>query len=215
MYINEKALQYSQSGEGQFKSNGQNITLSKRELGELYLPTGKIVANDPFFCYENEPFTVAVKPGSYPVAIFITEYPSDKRIALASLNFSGELPIRWELAITEQEELDQKNLTADEFYGYGVDSATGCFCDKAVIDMMANDENYDLYAAIGSDFDASYDISIQYLLTTIFDYQLANITCFTSGWGDGSYPSYFGFDGQGDPCCLVTDFCIIDNTDDR
>ena len=36
-----------------------------------------------------------------------------------------------------------------------------------------------------------------------------NIICFSSGWGDGSYASYFGFDADGRPSALVTDFAVL------
>jgi hypothetical protein len=36
-----------------------------------------------------------------------------------------------------------------------------------------------------------------------------NIICFSSGWGDGSYPSFFGFSAEGRLCALVTDFFIL------
>jgi hypothetical protein len=37
----------------------------------------------------------------------------------------------------------------------------------------------------------------------------ANIVCFRSGEGDGSYPSYFGLGADGTPACLVTDFGLL------
>lgn len=36
-----------------------------------------------------------------------------------------------------------------------------------------------------------------------------NIICFRSGFGDGSYPSFFGFDANGQVCQLVTDFGLF------
>ncbi|KDE29061.1 hypothetical protein BA81_01175 [Bacillus safensis FO-36b] len=32
---------------------------------------------------------------------------------------------------------------------------------------------------------------------------------FTTGFGDGMYPSFWGLDGSGEPACLVTDFFIM------
>jgi hypothetical protein len=37
----------------------------------------------------------------------------------------------------------------------------------------------------------------------------ANIVCFPSGEGDGSYASYFGLGADGTPACLVTDFGLL------
>src|SRR4029078_4230104 len=38
----------------------------------------------------------------------------------------------------------------------------------------------------------------------------ANIVMFTSGWGDGFYASWFGYDAQGRVAALVTDFAVVD-----
>jgi hypothetical protein len=32
---------------------------------------------------------------------------------------------------------------------------------------------------------------------------------FESGWGDGVYISYWGFDANDAPACLVTDFSVL------
>jgi hypothetical protein len=36
-----------------------------------------------------------------------------------------------------------------------------------------------------------------------------NLVAFSSGWGDGYYPSYFGLDAQG-VCYLIMDFNVLD-----
>ena len=37
-----------------------------------------------------------------------------------------------------------------------------------------------------------------------------DFAAFSSGYGDGAYPSYFGFDEDGKPCVLVTDFLVLE-----
>ena len=39
-----------------------------------------------------------------------------------------------------------------------------------------------------------------------------NIIAFSSGWGDGMYPSYLALDGSGRPVAVVTDFQVLDQT---
>ena len=41
------------------------------------------------------------------------------------------------------------------------------------------------------------------------------LVVFTSGWGDGVYPSYWGLDTSGIPVALVTDFLCIQGGDGR
>lgn len=38
-----------------------------------------------------------------------------------------------------------------------------------------------------------------------------NVMIFSSGYGDGFYASYWGFDDTGSPVALVTDFRVLDN----
>ena len=36
-----------------------------------------------------------------------------------------------------------------------------------------------------------------------------NLIAFSSGWGDGSYASFFGYDAHDNLVCLVTDFRVL------
>jgi hypothetical protein len=38
------------------------------------------------------------------------------------------------------------------------------------------------------------------------------VIAFSSGWGDGSYPSFWGYDADSQPVALVTDFGVLDAT---
>ena len=50
------------------------VTLVKKDLGEIYLATGQIVANDPLVLFENKPYTVSVSAGHYPVSISVAHF---------------------------------------------------------------------------------------------------------------------------------------------
>ncbi len=39
----------------------------------------------------------------------------------------------------------------------------------------------------------------------------ANVIGFSSGFGDGAYPSWFGLDAGGAPIVLLTDFAILES----
>ncbi|MBL7241699.1 DUF4241 domain-containing protein [Bacillus altitudinis] len=49
---------------------------------------------------------------------------------------------------------------------------------------------------------------MDWLVTRFHD--KVDIAIFTTGFGDGMYPSFWGLDGNGKPTCLVTDFLIMD-----
>jgi hypothetical protein len=47
-----------------------------------------------------------------------------------------------------------------------------------------------------------------------FEGKPENIICFSSGFGDGCYPSFFGWDAEGKVCALITDFCLFDSPEE-
>ncbi|WML52275.1 DUF4241 domain-containing protein [Neobacillus sp. PS3-12] len=68
--------------------------------------------------------------------------------------------------------------------------------------------DYYIYFEFEDEFDKTYKDTRSWLVTTIKE--KASISMFSSGWGDGSYPSFWGLDENGDVICLVTDFLITD-----
>ena len=236
MYKNIKALDYVFCNSGALVEN-QNITLKKIDMGELYLESGEIVAADPFVLFEIDSFKVTVPRGSYNVSIFIAEMAPislpeppepkglkkffnkkkektvpvdaapDKRVALACLKFSDKKAISWEMAMTGKEKFSD-NMKDDSFFGYGVDSGTGGFMDKIIADKLSSYD--DLYSEVSDEMDKTYEHTYSYILTNITKCGKNDFAAFSSGWGDGAYPSYFGFDEDGKPCVLVTDFMIIE-----
>jgi len=232
MYKNVKALDYVFCDED-VAIEHQNITLKKINMGELYLESGVIVANDPLLLFELNPFNVTVQSGSYPVSIFIAELPlpkmpepkglkklfkkknaapvdatPDKRVALACLKFSDKKAIKWEAAMTGKEKISN-DMESDNFFGYGVDSGTGGFMDKTVADKLSSPEA-DFYDEVSEEMDKTYEHTYSYILTDITKCGKNDFAAFSSGYGDGGYPSYFGFDENGEPCVLVTDFLVIE-----
>jgi hypothetical protein len=37
----------------------------------------------------------------------------------------------------------------------------------------------------------------------------ANLVAFSTGWGDGGYPSFWGYDAGNEVACLVSDFGLL------
>src|SRR5688572_1614093 len=74
--------------------------LDVKQIAELVLTSGKIVACDPFTLWGEQPFARAVPPGRYPVFLTIAHYKGgDKREAFASVRFHPDNPVRWEMAL--------------------------------------------------------------------------------------------------------------------
>ena len=207
MYINEKFLNYAYENEVTHTQHDYEIILKKQDLGMLYLPTGKIVANDLCVFFETDEFTVSVSPGTYPVSMSVAHIDTDKRVALAMIKFTDKNPVKWEMALVKEQ--NPRELDGDSFYGYGVDSGTGGFMDKAIADKIS-EKDLNVYDEFEDQFDKTYVHTYSYAIGTITGGEQNEIAAFSSGYGDGSYPSYFGFDEDGKPCALVTDFLVLE-----
>ncbi|WP_020121019.1 DUF4241 domain-containing protein [Streptomyces canus] len=182
--------------------------------GELDLPTGRVVACDPFVYLGSgdiEPFTVSVPPGRYRVEAAVAtlgrpdEPPADKphlRVAAARLVIRDEPTATWELALSPEQDLAE--LKDDEFFGYGVDAGTGCFYDAAAEEAFpeAQEDEGPLWDAFE---DSDWSGGPHLVTAPSTGHTLA---AFTSGWGDGFYPTWIGRSASGEVTCFLTDFFV-------
>ncbi|MGQ2984612.1 DUF4241 domain-containing protein [Flavobacterium sp.] len=200
-------------------------------IGDVNLPTGRIIAADPFFTEEQRPFSRTVEPDKYPVYIYVAKMDElHHRIAYAKIKFRPETASRWILALTDDLTPEELNdLGDDEFYGFPVESGLACFLDE--------ETNAELIAKIDSVQDGKpesnyYDEVLaeefmQYSGKNNFSRQLGdwndhhpnagsdnNAIMFASGWGDGYYPAYWGLGENGETIELTIDFLISDFEDE-
>ncbi|WP_256104915.1 DUF4241 domain-containing protein [Streptomyces sp. ODS05-4] len=188
-----------------------------RVPGELWLPTGQVTACDPFVSLgqgEAEPFTATVPPGRYAVECAVAtltrpgQEPGERphrRIAAARLLIADAPAVSWEPALTAGQ--DPAELADDEFYGYGVDAGTGCFYDAACDESFpyTGEDEGPLWDA----FDAEDD-DAQLGPHLITDQGTGHtLAAFSSGWGDGAYPTWVGRDAGGRVVSFVTDFHVV------
>lgn len=233
-----------QDGHGAVDQLGQRLTVRVEHVGTLALPTGHIVACDPFWLTEAfDPYTTVVPPGHYPVRLSIATFADgDRRVACAMLSFAEREVVRWELALRPGQ--DPRDLPPGELFGYPVDAGTGCFADQATMEaLMAQAGIHDVAdwrrrahgdAPVGPDgqptpewlalvgavytWNDSFgdDLLAQleatdYITATVIapGGSRANLIAFSSGWGDGGYASFFGYDARDSVVCLVTDFHVL------
>ena len=195
------------------------------EIGEVNLPTGEILACDPLVeLGEAETYIQKTPVGKFPVkiAVALSEDYGD-RYACVKVEFSKNKPVVYELAVTGNEkEMDEAK--EDEYYGFGVDAGMGCVADK-----KAQEEYSKYWKKLEEEgADNPYDDIFEELLEESFKkspkYQRdsgdwanfiipdsdLNIPVFASGWGDGYYPCYFGYDEKGELCGFYIHFIDIE-----
>lgn len=195
---------------GELLDAGKRVTFEVHELGRLFISSGAIAAADPFVVPNATPYLQAVPNGRHPVSVAVARFDDgDERVAFAQIRFGESPPTAWRMACAAGQ--DPAGLGSDDYFGYGVDSGTGCFMDPAsgrlLSELMKADGNY--YDAVDEEMQKTYRPTWSWLDWRPAKGREENIICFSSGWGDGSYASFFGFDADGQASALVTDFAVL------
>jgi Protein of unknown function (DUF4241) len=217
----ERAFQpdFRVSQEYEFQNEGDNasvelstLAFTVKNLGRLKIKQGRIIACDPFDGYDD----VSIKPikadfpkGKYlcEVSVACIDESDEEYVGFARIRFSNEDPVRWELAVREGENV--ADFATKEF-GYPVESGIGGFMDiSAQRDYkMCLKKNEDYWEEIEDEMAEREEKACGSIIWSMDD---SNMALFPSGYGDGKFPTYIGYDEEGKICRLVTDFLIMDD----
>ena len=203
--------------------------LDRLSIGPVSLPSGEAIVCDPlvFLNADSNPYFQSVPPGEYEVTLAVVapdESGDCARYAAALARFSDEKTVRYVEALIGEESLT--GLEAGEYFGFGVDAGLACICDAKTRDAFAAFEAKwrneagrganlydDYFSALMAD---NYQKHPQYQreggdwLNWKIPGTEYHIPIFQSGFGDGVYPVYFGFDRDGRICSLVVQFIDIE-----
>ena len=191
---------------------GTSVPLDSRVLGEVTVSSGQIVACDPFVFIEAKPFTRAVPNGRFPVRVAVMRSKRfGDRVAFARVEFLQAPVVSWERALVPGQ--DPAKLGKHEYYGFPVDAGTGAFLDPAVgkdIAVLSTDQVqavYDDWIRQGESYGKAH--GLPYALPV--NRGAHALVLFSSGWGDGAYPSWFGLGADGSVAMLLTDLRVADD----
>jgi hypothetical protein len=161
-------------------------------------------------------FTQTVPPGLYPVMLLVQEYPVRsgpgagtpeaiiEYVAAARLVIRDEPAAAWEMAVCEGQ--DPSHLDDDSYFGYPVDGGVGCFTDAQTLRALhAEDDGEWLETLVLDVADRPASLSV---LTDSDEDGEPVLAAFSTGGGDGSYPTWVGRTASGDIACFVTDFLL-------
>lgn len=175
------------------------------------LPSGKVAAGDGTM-FENEAYTRVVPPGRYKVQLVVANFGDalkpNKRNAFAILRISNEPIVSWEMAVKPGQDLSK--LSPGDVYGYPVGTGTGCFADPNAGRAINAAMFTELYGPPSPAFKAMDNNGETTCYAVKVDTEQGSAVLFGTGWGDGSYASYFGLDASGTPVVLVSDFQLLD-----
>jgi hypothetical protein len=192
--------------------------------GDLTVPSGQLVACDPFVFMRagGNPF-IPCPIGTFPVHVTLADISerqnrSHIREAYASIMFRpGNAVQRRPLALARKGETPPV-LKGDEYVGFPVDAGTACFVDDELTKSCMPDENAwlrDLFENERKDCWFARMDDPTHIRAGIANIKLPlghkgeNLILFHSGWGDGHFPVIGSFDAHGQLLAAHIDFFVI------
>ncbi len=181
-------------------------------VGDLVLPSGKVMVGDPVSSDSMLTFDLGLKPGHYPIHV-VTGRPRYlgedwARAAWETLTLSNEPVTHWQPAIPVGHTATE--LKPGETFQWGTDGGTGGFSSPEAMKVMdaslMKDGDQALYYSLGESEESN---SWLWGFLTVDSNTGANVFACESGFGDGGYPVYLGLDANDRPAVLLSDFSVL------
>lgn len=193
------------------------------EIGQLNTPSGQIAVCDPLVYPDMLPLNRKVKPGKHPITICIAKTEdSGDRYAAAKLELNNKTAVKWVMALRDGEDINELTDDAD-YFGFPVDAGLGSFVDgESAIEYLKFESEFMKTNPGGNIYDDFFAAEFKknakdqhnpsdpgdWINFHLPDSDL-NIVMFHSGYGDGTYPAYWGIDNEGEIVSLVIDFFVL------
>lgn len=197
------------------------------DMGEVKFPTGEIIVRDPLVClgrYE-KPYWQTVPTGTFRLKTLVVKLEEDHyRYAATRVQFTEEDAVAYYEALIGNENLD--SVEEDSYFGFSVDAGLATIVDvetkNAYCDFEEKwneeiaDPDKNIYDHFFSDiFEKSAKENPLYQRDggDWINFKIPNtdlsIPMIQSGFGDGSYPVYFGYDKDNRLCEVVIEFISL------
>jgi len=182
------------------------MKLASHPVGDLLLPSGRLVACDPVASPATEPFSLALPKGAFPTVLSIAHLQDDQRVAFATIDFQASRPIKWAV-LTVGSTKDNKTE------GFGVDSGVAGLMDRSAATTLIatmQKEEATFYETMDSEMKKTQLPTWSWLN---LPFGKGNLIAFSPGYGDGEYLTYAGFNRDGAISVVVIDFGVAPTTD--
>lgn len=175
---------------------------STDKLGMLKIESGKIIACDPIGMYNAIAFAQIFPIGTFPVELAIAKTSNDERVAFSRIKFS-DLPVsKWEFALLPGEQ--PLPIGGSNFYCFGVDAGQGIYIDEKTNEIFNEKGESEWNYVFGNLPEQNNYESYMYRFDSY------NMAIFNTGYGDGCYATYIGYDSVGNVCRLLADFALVE-----
>ena len=183
------------------KQGDFRFAFSTLQLGELITESGRMVACDVVAQSDAIPFTQQFPVGKFPVELALANSDNYEYVAFARILFNHDTIVRWTYALKPAQ--DSIGLRDSLSYCYPVDAATGLFIDSVANARFVKGGEQQWNDAFMT------QRALQNKAGFMYSFSGYNMALFTTGYGDGCYSTYIGYNSRNQPCCLLTDFGLI------
>lgn len=195
------------------------------DMGDISFPTGDILVRDPLVWLnrDEKAYLQSVPKGRFRIETLVVKLEEDHyRYALSRVKFRESLPVIYYEALKGDENLD--DVDDDSIFGFNVDAGLATIVDVETRNAYCDFEDKwyaenpgkniydDFFAAI---FAKSAEENPLYQRDggDWINFKIPNselsIPMIQSGFGDGRYPVYFGYDEDGRLCDLVVEYIYL------
>ena len=195
------------------------------DMGEIEFPTGDILVRDPLVWLnrDEKAYLTSVPRGKYRIETLVVKLEEDHyRYALSRVRFTENVAKIYYEALKGDENLD--DVDGDSIFGFNVDAGLATIVDietrNAYCDFKdkwytenPNKNIYDDFFAEVFAKNAEENPVYQREGGDWINFKIPNselsIPMIQSGFGDGRYPVYFGYDENGKLCDLVLEYIYL------
>ena len=195
------------------------------DMGEIEFPTGDILVRDPLVWLnrDEKAYLTSVPRGKYRIETLVVKLEEDHyRYALSRVRFTENVPKIYYEALKGDENLD--DVDGDSIFGFNVDAGLATIVDietrNAYCDFKdkwyAENPNKNIYDDFFAEVyakNAEENPVYQREGGDWINFKIPNselsIPMIQSGFGDGRYPVYFGYDENGNLCDLVVEYIYL------
>lgn len=198
-------------------------------MGEVHFPTGEILVRDPlYFLHRDQlPYFQKVPTGKFPLNTLVVEVEEDDYLyASTRVKFSDKKAVSYTEALVGDENLD--DLEEGDFFGFFADAGLATIVDVKTRDAYCDfrekwhkehpEEAYIYSGLFAEEFAKSYKENplFQIECGDWINFKIPNtdlsVPMIQSGFGDGLYPVYFGYDENNEVCEIVIEYFDLEQT---
>ena len=195
------------------------------DMGEIEFPTGDILVRDPLVWLnrDEKAYLTSVPRGRFRIETLVVKLEEDYyRYALSRVRFTESVPNIYYEALKGDENLD--DVDGDSIFGFNVDAGLATIVDVETRNAYCDFE--DKWYAENPDKNIYDDFFTEVFANNAeenpnyqreggdwINFKIPNselsIPMIQSGFGDGRYPVYFGYDENGELCDLVVEYIYL------